>query len=226
MVRLGTLLRRSPRDKDKPQEKPVKRAAFLGPPLVVLIPDVAGVSSFRKYSFSDAAAATQFILSLSRPQRERVHAFWALQEEPAGAIDGDDTAGEGTVLIRAAEGSDLVYVVSFVDIESAQSFARFEVKRGMDLGLMLVYWASMVNVVLTNEAVQLIPEFPPQTHGRPLHAKGRMVEPRKLRSTPELPTTDAAIEQKNGRQVAHADAQPEVDPQEALRLAAEAEEHR
>ena len=125
MVRLGTLLRRSPRDKDKPQEKPVKRAAFLGPPLVVLIPDVAGVSSFRKYSFSDAAAATQFILSLSRPQRERVHAFWALQEEPAGAIDGDDTAGEGTVLIRAAEGSDLVYVVSFVDIESAQSFARF-----------------------------------------------------------------------------------------------------
>jgi hypothetical protein len=34
------------------------------------------------------------------------------------------------VLIRSSEGSDLMYVVSFLD-ESAWSFARFEVKRGM-----------------------------------------------------------------------------------------------
>ena len=223
MVRLGTLLRRSPREKDKPEEQPAP-PAFRGPPLVVLIPDVGGVSSFRQYSFYDAEAATRFILSLSRQQRERVHAFWALQEEPAGVIDGDDTAGEATVLIRASEGSDLVYVVSFVDIDSAQSFARFEVKRGMHLSLMLVYWASMVNVVLTNDGVQLIPEFPPRIDGRRQRATGRSAESRKLPSHPELETAEEgpAVE-PNGRQPALTQA---GEAEEPGRLAAEAEEQR
>src|SRR6266540_6328351 len=220
MVRLGTLLRRSPRDKDKPEEKPVKRTKFLGPPLVVLIPDVAGVSSFRKYGFSDAAAATKFILSLSRPQRERAHAFWALQEEPTGVIDGDDTAGEATVLIRTAEGSDLVYVVSFVDIESAQSFARFEVKRGMHLGSILVYWASMVNVVLDDDGVQLIPEFPPvviKGRGREIHEDSRRGQAPK-RSTSDVRRLQAEAEEEKKR------LQAELEEMEKLH--AEAEELR
>ena len=66
MVRLGTLLRRSPKDKDTPEAAPVKKKAFQGPPLIVLIPDVAGVSSFRQHNFPDADAATRFILSLPR----------------------------------------------------------------------------------------------------------------------------------------------------------------
>src|SRR6266540_5193393 len=194
MVRLGGLLRRSRnKGEEKVEIKAPVRPAFDGPPLMVMIPDVAGVSSFRLARFPDAPAAAAFVLSLSRQQRERAHAFWALQQEPAAPVDGEDTGGEAMVLIRSAEGSDLVYVVSFVDIESAQSFARFEVKRGMHLGLMLVYWASMVNVVLTNDGVQLVPELPPLVHGRPLNAKGRTAESRKLRPSPELPASDGSL---------------------------------
>src|SRR5437667_2440488 len=166
MVRLGALLRRS-RNKDaEPEAQAPVGPTIDTPPLVVMIPDVAGVTSFRLYTFTDAQAASRFILSLSRPQRERAHAFWALQAEPADPLETEDNAGEAMVLIRSEEGSDLVYVVSCVDIESAQSFARFEVKRGMHLGLLLIYWASMVNVVLTDDKVQLIPERPPRVAAR------------------------------------------------------------
>src|SRR5206468_4277223 len=166
MVRLGALLRRSRNKDEEPELQAPVRAAINTPPLVVMIPDVAGVSSFRLSTFTDAQAATRFILSLSRPQRERAHAFWALQAEPADPLETEDNAGEAMVLIRSAEGSDLVYVVSFVDIQSAQSFSRFEVKRGMHLGLILIYWASMVNVVLSDDKVQLIPEHPPHVASR------------------------------------------------------------
>src|SRR5688500_11175774 len=111
MVRLGALLRRSPRDKSEP--KPVKEPARAadGPPIIVMIPDVAGVSSFRIYSFPDAQGAVRFLMSLSRQQRERAHAFWALQHEPSDALEGEDAGGEAMVLIRSSEGSDLVYIV-------------------------------------------------------------------------------------------------------------------
>jgi len=67
MVRLGALLRRSPKDKSEPQ--PVKepaRAVLDGPPIIVMIADVAGVSSFRIYSYTDAQGAFRFLTSLSR----------------------------------------------------------------------------------------------------------------------------------------------------------------
>src|SRR5438093_7802378 len=166
MVRLGALLRRSRNKDSEPEAQAPVRPTIDTPPLVVMIPDVAGVSSFRLYTFTDAQGASRFILSLSRPQRERAHAFGALQAEPADPLETEDNAGEAIVLIRSAEGSDLVYVVSFVDIESATSCSRFEVKRGMHLGLILIYWASMVNVVLSDDKVQLIPERPPRVAPR------------------------------------------------------------
>src|SRR5439155_660910 len=202
MVRLGALLRRS-RNKDaEPEAQAPVGPTIDTPPLVVMIPDVAGVSSFRLYTFTDAQAASRFILSLSRPQRERAHAFWALQAEPADPLETEDNAGEAMVLIRSEEGSDLVYVVSFVDIESAQSFARFEVKRGMHLGLILIYWASMVNVVLTDDKVQLIPERPPRVAAR-------------LPVSPASPGTSYRV----------ADAETEFDDRLAMEEV-QAEEHR
>src|SRR5439155_1726279 len=131
---------------------------------------------------------------------------------PADPLETEDNAGEAMVLIRSEEGSDLVYVVSFVDIESAQSFARFEVKRGMHLGLILIYWASMVNVVLSDDKVQLIPERPP-------------------RVAPRIPVSPASP----GKSYRIADAETEVREGLAIeeakdddqrRLEAEAEERR
>src|SRR5437867_3091175 len=222
MVRLGALLRRSRNKDSEPEAQAPVRATIDTPPLVVMIPDVAGVSSFRLYTFTDAQGASRFILSLSRPQRERAHAFWALQAEPADPLETEDNAGEAMVLIRSEEGSDLVYVVSFVDIESAQSFARFEVKRGMHLGLILIYWASMVNVVLTDDKVQLIPERPPRVAAR-------------LPVSPASPgksyrIADAETEVREGLAIEEAKADDErrlaADAAQRARLEAEAEEQR
>src|SRR5438034_3165329 len=221
MVRLGALLRRS-RNKDaEPEAQAPVGPTIDTPPLVVMIPDVAGVSSFRLYTFTDAQAASRFILSLSRPQRERAHAFWALQAEPADPIETEDNAGEAMVLIRSEEGSDLVYVVSFVDIESAQSFARFEVKRGMHLGLILIYWASMVNVVLTDDKVQLIPERPPRVAAR------LPVSPASPGTSYRVADAETEFDDRLAMEEGQAEEQrPAAETAERARLEAEAEEQR
>ena len=221
MVRLGALLRRS-RNKDaEPEAQAPVGPTIDTPPLVVMIPDVAGVSSFRLYTFTDAQAASRFILSLSRPQRERAHAFWALQAEPADPLETEDNAGEAMVLIRSEEGSDLVYVVSFVDIESAQSFARFEVKRGMHLGLILIYWASMVNVVLTDDKVQLIPERPPRVAAR------LPVSPASPGTSYRVADAETEFDDRLAMEEVQAEEQrPAAETAERARLEAEAEEQR
>jgi len=234
MVRLGGLLRRSPRDNEpKPEKEPARRAPD-SPPIIVMIPDVAGVSSFRIYSYPDAPGAVRFLTSLSRQQRERAHAFWALQHEPGDdTLENEDAGGEAMVLIRSSEGSDLVYIVSFLDIESAQSFARFEVKRGMHLGLILVYWASMVNVVLNDDGVQLIPEVPPRIDKRRQRAATSTVAAPRLPSlaqTTEAEDLQPAPQISNGVQGPLAETeegQPEAEAEDQRRsLEAEAAEQR
>jgi len=149
------------------REAEAKRARnrVASPPLVLLVPDVAGVSSYRMHRLRDAPAACDFVqssLSWQKKSGINIHAFWALQREPATDSGSPAEGDEAMVLIRTAEGSDIVYVVSFVDIESAQSFARFEVKRGLGLGLIMIYWASLVTITESEEGVRVTPELPPR----------------------------------------------------------------
>src|SRR5207244_3453180 len=119
------------------------------------------------------------------------------------------------------EGSDLVYGVSFVDIESAQSFARFEVKRGMHLGLILIYWASMVNVVLTDDKVQLIPERPPRVAARP------PVSPASPGTSYRVADAETEFDDRLAMEEVQAEEQrPAAETAERARLEAEAEEQR
>src|SRR5438094_10266404 len=113
MVRLGASLRRSRNKAEEPEAQAPILPSIDTPPLVVMIPDVAGVSSFRLSKFPDAQAAARFIQSLSRPQRERAHAFWALQAELADPLDTEDNSGDAMVLILPSDESDLVYIVCF-----------------------------------------------------------------------------------------------------------------
>jgi hypothetical protein len=135
-----------------------------GPALVLLIPEVAGGTSFRALPFDfieDAIAHLESMLPAAVPQ---IHAFWAMMEKPGDASLG----GEATVLIRSEAGGELVYVVSFVDIESALAFARFEVKRGMALGQLMIYWAEMVTIEMTEEGIFLTPEVAPRPGATPV----------------------------------------------------------
>src|SRR5438128_12137418 len=118
MVRLGALLRRSRNKAEEPEAQAPIRPSIDTPPLVVMIPDVAGVSSFRLSKFPEAQAAARFIQSLSRPQRERAHAFWALQAEPADPLDTEYNSGEPRLVNRSPDGPALAYVVSLCDVDT------------------------------------------------------------------------------------------------------------
>jgi hypothetical protein len=134
--------------------------AATGPELAVLVPDMAGISSFRLHRLPSAAAAADHIISLRTEVRQGTHAFWALHEKP---IVNDSVHVEALVLIRAAANSDLVYVVSFLDIESALSFTRFEVRRGLQLSHVMIYWAAFVKIREEFDGVSLHPAVAPST---------------------------------------------------------------
>jgi hypothetical protein len=142
-----------PVEEELPQEFP-----HYGPYLAVLEPDVAGISSFRLQFFSRAGQAEDLIATLRPDVRRGTHAFWAMHERPTPS---EDLHIEALVLIRAQEDSDVVYVVSFLDLESANSFTRFEVKRGLSLGNVLIYWAAFTQLREELEAVSVLPAEAP-----------------------------------------------------------------
>ncbi len=131
-----------------------------GPRLAVLVPDTNGISSFRITQLPDAYTAAEHIGSLPADIRHETHAFWAMHDRP---LVDPDTHVEALVLIRAQAGSDLVYVVSFLDIESAFSFTRFEVRRGLHLGNVMIYWAAFAQLREEFDGVSITPEFAPPT---------------------------------------------------------------
>ena len=138
-----------------PEPEVVKQRS--GPALMLLVPEVGGSTSFQALSFDDTREAAEYLSTLIPAAVPRIHAFWAMMQKPGEASEG----GEAMVLIRAADGGDLMNVVSFVDIESAVSFARFEVKRGLDLGSLIIWWAAVVTISQTDEGIQLTPEEAP-----------------------------------------------------------------
>lgn len=137
-----------------------------GPPLAILAPDIAGISSFRLRFFPDAATAAADLEQFPPEMRRGTHAFWALHDEPVLPPDGHR---EALVLIRANQTSDVVYAVSFVDLESAWSFARFEAKRGLDLSHLIVLWAAFAAIREELDGVSVLPAAAPATKAQ--HAR-------------------------------------------------------
>ena len=152
--------KRRPHEEEEEEQPRTSRnpLAPLPPVLNILVPDIAGVTSFHIRQFYDTDDACDFIQAL--PSTAGLHAFWGMHAPPAGHVCGEG-ASEAMVLIRSAESSDTVYVVSFVDLESADAFARFEAKRGMNLGLFLIYWAEIVDIQVGEDGISLAPDTPP-----------------------------------------------------------------
>jgi hypothetical protein len=129
-------------------------------PLGVLVPDSGGISSFQLTMHPDTASAEAQIGALRADVRRGTYAFWAMHERPAV----DDTMHvEAIVLIRAKPDDDIVYVVSFLDIESALSFTRFELRRGLHIRNVMIYWAAFTQVREELEGVSIIPTTAPPT---------------------------------------------------------------
>ncbi len=198
-----------------------------GPPLAILAPDIGGVSSFRLRFFPDAATAAADIEQLSPEMRRGTHAFWALHDEPELPAGGHR---EALVLIRANHTSDVVYAVSFVDMGSAWSFARFEAKRGLDVSHLIILWASFATVREELESVSILPAAPPPTKAQhastlasPTTVKLEATETVHEYKRREEPTTsDAAAAPEAAEETKLAEAEPERREEAARRAEAEA----
>ena len=146
------------------------RERVSGPPLAILAPDIkgVGVSSFCLRFFADAVTAAADIQQLTPAMRRDTHAFWALHDEPVLPPDG---RREALVIIRTDFTSDVVYAVSFTDLESASSFARFEAKRGLDVSHLIILWAAFATVHEDLGAVSVLPASAPETRAQPATAR-------------------------------------------------------
>jgi len=200
-----------------PENEPQPPQAASGPPLAILAPDIGGTSSFRLQFFPDTATAAADIEQLSPEMRRGTHAFWALHDEPVLPPEGQL---EALVLIRANHTSDIVYAVSFVDMKSAWSFARFEAKRGLDVSHLIILWAAFATVREELDGISVLPAAPPPT--KALHA-GTSAS----RGATQLETTETVRELAPHEEppISDADAAPEA-AEEARIAEAEAEAER
>jgi hypothetical protein len=170
-------------------DAPIEHApAPSGPQLAVLIPDIAGISSFRLRLFPDAQSASEHIASLRSEVRRGVHGFWALHEAP---VLNEEMHVETLVLIRAQENSDLVYVVSFLDLESANSFTRFEVRRGLQITNVMIYWAAFAQIREELDGVTIHPAMAPIT--RPSWMEDSFEIPTRPVNIVDTPVSQASV---------------------------------
>lgn len=171
-----------------------------GPRLAILTPDIAGISTFRLSLQDDATDAEDIVARLPSDVRRGTHAFWAMHERPA--FD-ESLHVEALVLIRAKPDSELLYVVSFLDLESALSFTRFELRRGLYIGNVMIYWAAFTQIREELQGVTILPSV------APIADKCLETDPRP--ATP-LPEPQASV----------ATAEPVAEPQPGIDSIAEA----
>jgi hypothetical protein len=134
--------------------------------LVILVSDAAGFASFKTHTFFDAQEAAVFIKTWYGKRIDKdngIIAFWAMAECPDFKPEpGSDASVEAIVIIRDAIIDNLVYPFSFVSLNEAHSFMRFELERGANPELLQVYWAVPVQMGITAEGeVRIYPEEPP-----------------------------------------------------------------
>ncbi|MEX0681941.1 MAG: hypothetical protein WD904_07175 [Dehalococcoidia bacterium] len=135
---VNSLFRRTEREADGEYgDSPVEAQSTAQ--LVILVPDGAGIAAYQVHAFSSAETAEEFLESTLRGWiREGTILFWGMTWLPH--FD-DDCIIEPVVLIKDIRRMGPVYTFSFADLDSAYAFVRHEMKAGLDLGQVSVYWA-------------------------------------------------------------------------------------
>ena len=131
-----------------------------GPQLMVLVNDASGRASFKTHVFDDVESAIEWVRYWFPMDAEiGMTAFWAMTDRPES---GPDSVAEPLVMIRDTSRDGVVYLFSFVDIESARAFMRDEVERGTKPDAMLFYWAVQVKRQIDRWGkLTLTPSTPP-----------------------------------------------------------------
>ncbi len=159
-------------------EEPVTGA----PHLILLASDASGLASFQLTTFSQVEPAAEFVKrSFGTRTDTGLVAFWASTSKPIVKPEpGSDSTVEAIVLVRHEAGSDIVYPFSFLDIGMALSFVQYEMGRGLDPSLVLVYWAVPIQLVIGVEGtVRLSPGTAPEISEEPLDTP-HFTEPTRL----------------------------------------------
>ena len=137
---------------------------FGAPRLTMLVADASGFASFKEHTFFDAGTAADFIKTwYGKRVGHGVIAFWAMTVRPDIQPEpGVDTAVEAIVLVRDDAFEDVVYPFSFVDMDEANAFIRFEMQRGVDPNLIQVFWAVPVQLAVTADGgIRVFPDRAP-----------------------------------------------------------------
>ncbi len=188
----------------RPEETIVERAgaeskspACSYPRLVLLVHDAAGPAAYRLHTFEDAPSAAAFVQFWFRAQFEHgILAFWISHQEAAWQADSnEERPGEVVILIRDEARPDIVYPFSYSDMGQAHSWIAMEATRGLDLRLVLLYWAVPVRIETDGCGVVLFsPAKPPMGRDRDETKTGSEAEPALLESEEEVEDTGVVVE--------------------------------
>ncbi len=121
------------------------RPVYAGPRerILVLVPSEGGFA-FRLLAFPYTDAASAYCAEHFPGQQDRLICFRALPNLPRNPDPRAPGPIEAVVLVRDPERHGTVHLYSFVDIDTAHAFVRAEGMRGLNLNLVLVFWAEPV----------------------------------------------------------------------------------
>jgi hypothetical protein len=165
------LLDRIRRKKHQHRETDEERAATEAAPpdskqprLMLLIHDASAPASYQLQTFEDASSAEEFVQFWFPPTTEHgVLAFWALHRKPVRwPGSSDERPAEVVILIRDEGRREIVYPYSLPNMEMARSWVMKEVATGLDLRLVLMYWAVPAKISRNLwDHVRITPAEPP-----------------------------------------------------------------
>lgn len=137
--------------------------------LLLLRPTEGGLA-FRLYGFPDVTAANAYVQQhLWLEAQQGVKAFWALHHQPENAGEPADAV----VIVRDPQHPGVVQIYSFTDMAAANEFVQMEFRNGIDLSLVLMYWAQSVDI-----------EKPPALTSRPSEAPAAPAQATQRSQTP------------------------------------------
>ena len=137
------------------------------PRLMLLVHDASAPASYQLQTFEDASSAEEFVQFWYPPTTEHgVLAFWALHRKPVQwPGSSEERPAEVVILIRDGARREIVYPYSLPNMEAARSWVMKEAATGLDLRLVLMYWAVQAKISRNRwDHVRITPAEPPSAH--------------------------------------------------------------
>ncbi len=134
------------------------------PRFMLLVHDASAPASYQLQTFEDASSAEEFVQFWYPPKTEHgVIAFWALHRKPVRwQGSSEERPAEVVIMIRDSERREVVYPYSLPDLELARSWVMNVAARGLDLRLVLMYWAAPAKIGRNRWGhVRITPAEPP-----------------------------------------------------------------